>query len=137
MAQIIHISYFLNPYCFYFKFDDELHDDNLQCLEDELSKYAHHEIKQNNGEKPTSMAVGDLVAAYVIPWCKWVRAVVRCDLNSLNSYELWAIDHGKLFRTAYKNVIVLPDQFNQRTSMGVHRGSLYSVSPAKLVSIIL
>lgn len=133
MSKVIYISYFLNPYCFYFKFDDDLHDDGLQCLEDNISKYARKKTGQNNDENP-SIAVGDTVAAYVIPWSKWVRAVVRCDLDRLKCYELWAIDHGKKFRTAYKNVIELPEHLANENVIGVHRGSFYGVSPAKLVS---
>lgn len=136
MSKVIYISHFLNPYCFYFKFDDDLHDDGLQCLEDKISKYARDKIGQNNDGK-LSIAVGDTVAAYVIPWGKWVRSVVRCDLDRLKCFELWAIDHGKKFRTAYKNVVELPAHLANENVIGVHRGSFYGVSPAKLVSKFL
>lgn len=134
MSKTINISYFLNPYCFYFKFDDDLHDSSLQSLEDKISKYACDEIKQNNNEKP-SIAVGDVVVAYLIPWSKWVRAVVRCDFDRLKCYELWAIDHGKVFRAAYKNVVKLPESLAKEEFAGIRRGSFYGVAPAKLVSI--
>lgn len=137
MAKTIYISYFLNPYCFYFKFDDDLHNEDLQCLEDKISKYARDEMRQNNDEK-ASIAVGDTVAAYVVPWGKWVRSIiVRCDLNRSKCYELWAIDHGKKFRTAYRNVVKLPEDLANESVIGVHRGSLHGISPAKLVIISL
>lgn len=134
MSKVIHISYFLNPYCFYFKFDDDLHDEGLQSLEDKISKYARDEIRKDS-DSPESIVVGNTVAAYVIPWGKWVRSVVQCDLNSLKCYELWAVDHGKKFRAAYKNVVKLPEDMAKENVIGVYRGSLYGVSPAKLVSV--
>lgn len=134
MSRVIHISYFLNPYCFYFKFDDDLHDEGLQCLEDEISKFARDKVRQCS-DKRGSVTVGDTVAAYVIPWGKWVRSIVQRNLNSLKSFELWAVDHGKKFRAAYENVVKLPEDMANKSVIGVHRGSLYGVSPAKLVSI--
>lgn len=135
MSKAVHISYFLNPYCFYFKFDDDLHGGDLQCLEDKISKYARDEIHRNC-DKKASIVVGDTVAAYVIPWGKWVRSIVQCDLNTLECFQLWAIDHGKKIRTAYKNVVKLPEDLANVNVIGIHRGSLYGVSPAKLVSIL-
>lgn len=134
MSKVIHISYFLNPNCFYFKFDDDLHDDILQNLEQKISTYAHDKIKQITGESSSSIGVGDLVGAYIIPWGKWVRAMVRCDLKDSKTFELWAIDNGKLFGTEYKNVIPLPEQYNNPNVMGVHRGSIYGCSAAKFVN---
>lgn len=134
MSKVIHISYFLNPYCFYFKFDDELHDGDLQRLEDKISKNARDEMHQSS-DKRAPIAVGDTVAAYVIPWSKWVRSVVQCDLKSLECYEVWAIDHGKKIRAAYKNVVKLSADLANEHVIGVHRGSFYGVAPARLVII--
>lgn len=134
MSKIIHICHFLNPYCFYFKFDDDLHDDGLGRLEDEISKYARDKINQSSDEK-TTIAVGYTVAAYVISWGKWVRSVIRSDLDIWNCYELWAIDHGRPFRAAHGNVVVLPVHLANGKFNGARRGSVYGLSPAKLVCI--
>lgn len=69
-CETIHVTHFVNPHCFYFKFDSDLHDDQLQILEDEISKTAHSLIK--NGET-IARNKGDVVAAYVTQWSKWVN----------------------------------------------------------------
>lgn len=132
MSHSIHINYFLNPYCFYFKFDNDLHNEDLQHLEDEISKYARDQIKELT--EPVTVSTGDTVAAYEISWGKWVRAHVRYYDDRFKYYQLWAIDHGKLFRTGNRNVIVLPQHLIDKKVKGVARGSLYSVCPSELVS---
>lgn len=131
MTKIIHINYFRDPHCFYFKFDDDLHDNDLQRLEDRISKYARDEVQKQSEQ--ASFKAGDFVAAHEISWGKWVRAIVRSDIPNFDCLELWAFDHGKLFRTAHKNVVPLPQHLIDEKVNGVHRGSLYGVSPANLV----
>lgn len=133
MSRIIHVNHFFDPHCFYFKFDDDLHDANLQRLEDELTKYAREEKLKDRSE-PTTFVPDDIVAAYEISWSKWVRASVRGYDEHFQCYQLWAIDHGKLFRTPPDNVVALPEHLiNTDTEVkGAVRGSLFGVSPAKI-----
>lgn len=131
MSKIIHINYFRDPHCFYFKFDDDLHDSELQRLEDQISKYAQNKVQHQT--EPSTLQPGDYVAAYEISWGKWVRAIVRGDISKFNCLQLWAVDHGKLFRTANKNVVSLPQHLIDVEVKSVHRGSLFGISPANLV----
>lgn len=128
MSRIIHITHFVDPHCFFFKFDDDLHDKQLQCLEDELSTFARNKVNEQN---EFNAKVGDVVAAYEISWGKWVRAEIRANLNHVARCQLWAIDHGKLFQTAYKNIVPLPQNLIDTIVTGVHQGSIYEVCPAK------
>lgn len=134
MSKKIHISHFINPYCFYFKFDDGLHDNSLQLLENEVSNYARAEISRRNGAAQP-ISIDDTVAAFEISWGKWVRAIVRSNVESHESYELWAIDHGRIFQTAYANVVSLPEHLANETAKMIHRGSVYGLAPAQLVSL--
>lgn len=133
MSRIIHITHFVSPHCFYFKFDDDLHDNQLQDLEIEISKHARQKINENIEFKP---ADGDIVAAFVTKWSKWIRAQLRANLVDFERYELWSIDHGQIFQTQYKNVIPLPQNLIEREVKGVHQGCIHGISPAKLVRFI-
>ncbi|XP_055313290.1 uncharacterized protein LOC129574820 [Sitodiplosis mosellana] len=128
MSRIIHITHFVDPHCFFFKFDDDLHDTQLQILEEEISSFARDKV---NDQKEFTAKAGDFVAAYEIAWGKWVRAEICANLNHLERCQLWAIDHGKLFQTAYKNIIPLPPNLIDKNVIGVHQGSIYGASPAK------
>lgn len=132
MSRLIHITNFQNPNSFYFKFDDDLHDSQLHEVEDELAKYARAEIKKPN--KLSNFVIGDAVAAYEISWGKWVRAKICAHLNELNRYQLWAIDHGRSFQATCSNILPLPPHIAGATANGVSQGSLYGITPAKLVS---
>lgn len=134
MSRIIHVTHFVNPYCFYFKFDDDLHDDMLQDLEIEISNCARRKIGKNAQFKPVD---GDIVAAFVTSWSKWVRAQLRANLVDFERYELWAIDHGKMFETEYNNVVPLPDELIQRNVKGVSQGCIHGIHPARLVRIFV
>lgn len=130
MARIIHIMNFINPHCFFFKFDDDLHDSQLQNLEDEISTFARSKVNESIKYTPKK---GDIVAAYEISWGKWIRAEVRINLNKFERCQLWAIDHGKHFQTAYKNIVQMPQHLIDREAKGVHQGSIFGISPACLV----
>lgn len=129
MSKIVHITHFIDPHCFYFKFDDDLHDPQLQSLEDEITKFARNKETESN----VTFNVGDTVAAYQIAWGKWVRAEVRANLTEFERCHLWAIDHGKHFQTTYKNIIALPQHLIDMVTKGVHRGSIYGANPGRLV----
>lgn len=137
MSQTILITHFENPNCFYFKFDHDLHDVELQCLEDEICKYARCKYSENTTNSWSECDIGDTVAAYETTWGKWVRAQVRDNLTDLECYQLWAVDHGKMFQTTYRNVIPLQSNLSNRQVKGVFRGSIYGVTPAKLVSLLI
>lgn len=132
MSRIVHIHHFVNPHCFYFKFADDLHDDQLHILEEEISKCAHELVKQNVSFEPQT---GDIVAAYVVSWNKWVRAQVLENLIAFERYKLWALDHGTVFQTDYTNVVSLPEPLKDKIIKGVNRGCIYGISPAKMVSL--
>lgn len=66
----VHVTHFVNPHCFYFKFDSDLHDDELQILEEEISRTAHSLVKST---ETIERSKGDVVAAYVTQWNKWVK----------------------------------------------------------------
>lgn len=130
MSRIIHVNHFFDPHCFYFKFDDDLHDQDLQRLEDELSKNAREKLIDQN--EPIVYTPDDIVAAYEISWSKWVRASVRGYDEHFQCYQLWAIDHGKLFRTQPKNIVPLPEHLVDTKVRGAVRGSLNGISPSKI-----
>lgn len=67
MARDIHIIHFIDPHCFYFKFDDDLHDTQLQEIEDEISTYARKKVSEAEQFTPIE---GEIVAAYQISWGK-------------------------------------------------------------------
>lgn len=133
MSPAIYITHFENPHCFYFKFDEDLHDAGLQSLEDDITKYARCKLNDNAATAPAKCEIRDTVAAFEASWGKWVRAEIRNNLTSLECYQLWAVDHGKAFRTAYKNVVPLPPDLSDRKVKGARQGSIYGVLPAKLV----
>lgn len=135
MARVIYITHFLNPNCFYFKFDDDLHDIELQNLEDEITKSARSKFHAIDAVTLNDCDIGETVAAYETTWGKWVRAEVREHLRDIGCYQLWAIDHGKLFRAAYKHVTSLSRELSEKSLNTVHRGSIYGVVAAKLVCI--
>lgn len=137
MSQTIYITHFENPHCFYFKFDRDLHDIELQSLEDEITKYARCKFNENTPANWSKCDIGDTVAAYETTWGKWVRAKVRSNLKDLECYQLWAVDHGRIFRTAYKNVIPLQKDLIERRVKGAQRGSIYGVTSAKLVNLMI
>ncbi|XP_031616719.1 uncharacterized protein LOC116336748 [Contarinia nasturtii] len=130
MSRIIHIIDFIDPHCFYFKFDDDLHDTKLQNLEDEIANYARTKLKETT---QFNAVEGDTVAAYQISWAKWIRAKVLENFEDLKRCKLWAIDHGQIFETAHKNILPLPQNFSDKTVNGVFRGCIYGMSPANLV----
>lgn len=70
-AKLIHIIEFEHPYCFRFKFDDDLHDEKLQKVEDEICAFARREVK--NTEKIDYKA-DDQVAVYQVVWGKWMHS---------------------------------------------------------------
>lgn len=90
------ITHSINPHQFYFKLDlgRSEHDDrqfeyfNLIC--DDL-----WDAERNNGYQPK---VGDLIAVYVQPWSKWIRAHVDHVMEYFSvekkKYILWAMDDG-------------------------------------------
>lgn len=131
MSKVIHISHFINPHCFYFKFDEDLQDTDLQRLEDEIKIFARSKV--NETTELATIKHGDIVAAYEITWGKWMRAVVVSNLESLKRFQLWAIDHGRFFRAPHKHVHRLPPNLIDAKVKGVCRGSIYGVCPAKLV----
>lgn len=133
MSKVIHISHFVNPFCFYFKFDENLQDTDLQRLEDEIKIFARSKVSNETFDL-VPLKEGDIVAAYEITWGKWMRAVVVSNLESLKRYQLWSVDHGKYFRSPHKHVIPLPPNLIEEQVKGIHRGSIYGVCPAKLVS---
>lgn len=130
MSRIVHIHHFVDPHCFYFKFADDLHDEQLQILEEEISKTAHEIVKKN---KLYASQNGDIVAAYVVAWNKWVRAQVLENLTHFERYKLWALDHGTIFQTDYTNVVSLPTDLKEKIIKGVNRGCIYGITPAKMV----
>lgn len=66
-----------------------------------------------------------------------VRAQICDDLTDFGKYKLWAYDHGRIFETNYKNVVSLPTEIIDQKIKRIRRGSVYGISPAKLVSNIV
>lgn len=129
MSRLIQITYFVNPYCFYFKYTDDLHNEEFAEFEEKISKHARHQLGVTTDYTPKR---GNIVAAFQCDWGKWVRAKVRSNITNVQSYELWAVDYGKVFWTSHKNIVQLPQHLIDRVPI-VHQGSLYGICPSKRV----
>lgn len=131
-SKIIHITHFINPNCFYFKFDDDLFNRDLHDLEKKIADYANFtESNKNVQPKP-----GEIVAAYIATWSKWIRAQVRSvsQRNEIVLIEVWAIDHGRSLEITNRLIRSLPhDLCNERTS-GAFQGSILCI-PSKRVNV--
>lgn len=133
----IHITYYRNPHCFYFKFHDELFDDDLLQLETEIAKQANGVRKANLG-RVFRPFVGFIVAAYIIYYGKWVRAkVVKLPTESHpNQFVVWAVDHGVFLTVPGQYISTLTMDLIRREVKGVvAQGSLFGLMPAKTVSV--
>lgn len=130
----IHITHFVNPHCFFFKLDIQLHNLPLYEIEGSLAVHAKNIISKQSNNRYTPK-IGEIVGAYVITWNKWIRAQVRTiSPERLNyQYILWAIDHGKRVETIDKFLVPLPDAIKNKSIDSVYQGSIRSYGPAENV----
>lgn len=134
-TNIIHITHFVNPHCFHFKFHNDLLDEQLKSLEDRIADRAKDEVKRDI--EPTFQE-NDIVGAFYILWSKWIRAQVK-TINGGggdNKYKVWAIDHGQLIESCGDLMFLLPDHLKNEKVNGTFQGGIYKYMPAIPVSHI-
>lgn len=132
-SKVIHITHFINPNCFYFKFDDDLFNKDLHDLEKKIADYANF-TESNKNVQPKK---GEIVAAYIIGWSKWIRAQVRSvsQRNEIVVIEVWAIDHGRSLETTNRFIRSLPHDLCNVKTCGAFQGSILCI-PSKRVNFI-
>lgn len=141
-SAAIYITHFLNPYCFHFKFQNELFSEELHQLETTIAEQANrlrraHVPGRSRQFKPR---VGYTIAAYLLESGKWVRARVvdKQPVDGDSIYDLWAIDHGFLFRVSGHLICPLDQELYTRKVKGsVAQGSIFGLVPAREVSLAL
>lgn len=134
-TKTIYITHFLNPYCFYFKFQNELFNDELHQLEKEIAEQSNHKVLERARQFKAS--IGYTIAAYLLESGKWVRARIldKQPIDKGFLYTLWAIDHGILFRVSGYFICSLdPELCSRKVKGSVARGSIYGIAPARKVS---
>lgn len=131
--ELIHITHFVNPHHFWFKFIDDNQDD-LNDLDARIHAHATHLRKRN--QKNMNWNIGDVIAAYHFPWNKWVRCKVENKIEVLEGtpkYYLWAIDYGTPLEVIGMHTTLLPDELANVNIQAVHEGSIYGIMPAEQV----
>lgn len=86
----IKITNFINPHLFQFK---------LENIVGQFDIDIEQKLRQNADEGASAgfnPEQGATVAAYIIPWGKWVRAEVDLILEESKTlqYVVWCMDHG-------------------------------------------
>lgn len=89
----IRIVNFINPHCFHFKLDDK-----ILGMEQEIDEWLEMKCSSRLGTN-TSLhepKVGEMVAAYIASWDRWMRAIVDVVLPAGESsdYLVWCLDYG-------------------------------------------
>lgn len=85
----IKITNLINPHVFHFKLESIIGQNDIE-IEKRLKKIA----KRNARLTGHSPELGEMVAAYIVTWDKWVRAQVEMILDNNQQYIVWCMDHG-------------------------------------------
>ncbi|XP_055319176.1 uncharacterized protein LOC129576961 [Sitodiplosis mosellana] len=100
----IKITNFINPHLFQFK---------LENIVGQFDIDVEQKLRQN-AEKCAAAGYhpeqGAIVAAYILPWGKWVRAEVDLILeeNHTLQYVVWCLDHGVPMKLASQHLRPIP-----------------------------
>lgn len=140
MAQfdnVIHITHYINPHCFYYK------PETAYIEEHEQTKFAaifneycetEYGMRYDTGRDPEPWKLpkpGDLVAMRSNQLERWIRCEVEdiaVDLNQTVWYYMWAIDEGFPIKSSHKYIRPLPKTF-VRESAHATRGAIINILP--------
>lgn len=89
----VRIVHFINPHCFHFKLDDMVGAAEQQ-IDEALKEMYECQTKKCRAEYEPQE--GEMVAAYIPTWNRWMRAQVDKVLLTGDSreYVVWCMDYG-------------------------------------------
>uniref|UniRef100_A0A182PR90 RNA helicase n=1 Tax=Anopheles epiroticus TaxID=199890 RepID=A0A182PR90_9DIPT len=136
--NVIRITRYINPHCFYYKSETAYLQDHEQM---QFTVAFNQHCEAVYGElykavrKPQAWEIekpGTLVALRSIQLERWIRCLVEETLEDLDEsvwYQLWAIDEGFPLKSDPKYVRPLPAAFAQEPAHA-KRGALIDVLPS-------
>lgn len=86
----LNIVNFVNPHFFHFKINTS------NVLEQKIESLLDLELKQQNKEHIYYLPkLSEFVAAFIVPWNKWVRAQIDSKIIfDSQKYVIWCMDYG-------------------------------------------
>lgn len=133
--SLIHVTHFLNPHHFYYKYENDIFDEELNELEYKIQLHALRWRKTKTENIKAN--IGEIVAAYNITWNKWFRAkvydIIQDDCEIIK-YKVWAIDHGTPHEIITSWLTPLPIELAENGVKHIHEGAIINYMPAERVS---
>lgn len=105
---LINITRYINPHKFFFKLEYNL-SEMEKNIENMLSIYGTS-VMQNGYHAGYAPKINEIVAVFMQPWTKWIRA--KCDfiaefVSSEPEFILWSMDDGSVTRSRPIQIITV------------------------------